>query len=223
VTAARYALYFTPAPGTPLADLGAAVLEGDAPAGFSRDDWHAITAEPRRYGFHATLKAPFAPAAGATEDDLREALRAFAAGQKALEPLRLERASLGRFTALIPAHSGEELDAFAGRVVEEFDCWRAPLSEADRARRMQAPLSGRERRHLERWGYPYVFEDFRFHMTLAGPIPQERRVAVDGALRTLMKRHPGCMELRLDALTLLAEPERGADFHVVERAVFSAQ
>jgi hypothetical protein len=222
VTAARYALYFTPAPGSPLADFGAAALEGDAPPGFSPEDWRAITAEPRRYGFHATLKAPFAPAAGVTEDDLRETLRDFAAQQTPLAPVALELAALGRFSAFVPVAPSEALDALAGRVVEVFDSWRAPLSDADRGRRLQTKLSPRERGHLERWGYPYVFEDFRFHMTLAGPIPPERRDAVDAALRGLVERHPGCTDLRVDGLTLLAEPQRGAAFRVIERAAFSA-
>lgn len=220
--AARYALYFTAAPGSPLADFGDAALNGNAPPSFSTEDWRAVTAEPSRYGFHATLKAPFVPAAGTTEDDLRAALHAFAAQQKLLAPITLELAALGRFSALVPAHPSEDLDAFAGRVVEVFDSWRAPLSEADRARRLQASLSERERENLERWGYPYVFGDFRFHMTLAGPIPPEHRAAVETALHALIGQHPGCTELRLDALTLLAEPERGAEFRIIERAAFSA-
>lgn len=223
MTAARYALYFTAAPGSPLAAFGEAALNGDTPPGFSPADWRAITAEPRRYGFHATLKAPFAPAAGVTEDDLRATLRDFAAQQKPLAPIALELAALGRFSALVPAAQSRALDTLAGHVVEVFDSWRAPLSEADRARRLQAKLSPREREHLERWGYPYVFEDFRFHMTLAGPIPPEQRDAVDAALRDLVERHPGCTEMHVDGLTLLAEPERGAAFRVVERAAFSAE
>lgn len=222
MSAARYALYFTPAPGSPLESFGKAALKGSAPPGFSPEDWRTITAEPRRYGFHATLKAPFAPAAGTTEDDLRETLRTFAAQQKPLAPVPLELAALGRFIALVPTSPSAALEEFAGRVVETFDSWRAPLSEADRARRLQASLSERERENLERWGYPYVFGDFRFHMTLAGPIPPEHRAAVETALHALIGQHPGCTELRLDALTLLAEPERGAEFRIIERAAFSA-
>ncbi|MEO7465420.1 MAG: DUF1045 domain-containing protein, partial [Sphingobium limneticum] len=59
-----------------------------------------ITADARRYGFHATIKAPFHLAKGVTLEMLREAADSFAVARHAFDlPLRL--AAIGRFLALV--------------------------------------------------------------------------------------------------------------------------
>jgi hypothetical protein len=80
----RYAIYFVPPPGSPLACFGAVWLGYDVANGaeppqprlpeIAPERLRNITAEPRRYGFHATLKPPFSLAAGATAEELGEAV-----------------------------------------------------------------------------------------------------------------------------------------------------
>ncbi|MGQ3281168.1 MAG: DUF1045 domain-containing protein, partial [Shinella sp.] len=70
----RYALYFTPSASDPLTLsaqrwLGRNAFTGATLAqlsvqGFDAATLAGLTADPRRYGFHATLKAPFSLAEG---------------------------------------------------------------------------------------------------------------------------------------------------------------
>jgi hypothetical protein len=163
---------------------GCAVLGYDAvrgcdvphatPEGWLADDWRAATAEPRRYGFHATLKAPFRLAEGRTEADLRHAMEAFSVGREPAQLGTLRVATIGNFVALVPQEQGHELLALAAAIVTTFEPLRAPLSAEDYARRRPEALPARERAYLDRFGYPYVLDAFRFHMTLSGRLPPER-------------------------------------------------
>ena len=72
----RYAIYYAPAPGSGLDRFGATLLGYDAFTGkdlpFPEDilqvapDWRGLTGDPRKYGFHATLKAPLSHGPGRT-------------------------------------------------------------------------------------------------------------------------------------------------------------
>lgn len=178
----RYALYFTPPADDPLTGAAARWLGRDAftgkalaPDGQRPDGWESLVAEPARYGFHATLKAPFHLAGGQTETDLLSALDVFAAETPAFTMPRLKIGLLGSFFALVPDGDADALDRFAADVVRAFEPFRAPLSAADIARRKPETLPEPERTYLHDWGYPYVFDAFRFHMTLTGPVPAERQ------------------------------------------------
>lgn len=174
----RYAIYFTPNYDDPLTRLGSQWLGRDAFTGktvvqpvleeVSCERLHGLTADPRRYGFHATLKAPFPLADRRSEAELRDAFAAFCERMPAFTLPGLEVARLGSFLALTLSQPSEALEVFAAMCVEAFDPLRAPLSQADRERRLASPLSERQQTLLGRWGYPYVFEEFRFHMTLSG-------------------------------------------------------
>ena len=170
----RYALYFTPDDDTALARFGwwwlgrtAEDATGPLPdIGLDRG-WQArALAEARSYGFHATLKPPFRLIEGRSAADLRQAVADFAAGYGAFrtEPLMLE--DLNGFLALRPGGDTAAIHDLAAACVEQFDAFRAPPTEAELQRRLAAPLSDRQRDLLARWGYPYVFDQFRFHMTL---------------------------------------------------------
>ena len=73
----RYAIYFVPAPDSDIYRFGAAILGYDAFSGHPLPfadgltatfaDWHDLTRDPRKYGFHATLKAPFSLASSVEE------------------------------------------------------------------------------------------------------------------------------------------------------------
>jgi putative phosphonate metabolism protein len=180
----RYAIYFMPAPGSELDRFGAHLLGYDAfsgeeppfPDGIEQlvQDWRELTRDPRKYGFHATLKAPLALRAGKTEAELLAACETFANTPRPIPVIRPVVHSISEFIAVVPAAHSAELNRLAADCVREFDSFRAPLTSENRARRNPSLLTPRQREHLERWGYPYVMEDFRFHMTLTGRLPAER-------------------------------------------------
>lgn len=135
------------------------------------DDW---TADPRRYGLHATLKPPFRLTMGQTVAALDAALRSLAASRTMFDlPIRLD--ALRGFLAWQPSDdvvARGPLQSLADACVRELDRFRALPTEQERARRLKKGgaraqhFSAREQAHLARWGYPYVFDTFRFHITL---------------------------------------------------------
>jgi putative phosphonate metabolism protein len=221
----RYAIYFAPRPGSLLKRFGDAWLGRDPDAdepvaqpvldGITPHRLHEITASPRHYGFHATLKAPFMPAPGLEADALLGDVEAFAAGRHRLA-VRLRVGELGGFLALVPAEPLPALDRLAAECVRDFDRYRAPLSGNDRDRRDVSRLSPVEREHLERWGYPYVLDRFSFHMTLMGPLEQPERGQVAAILESALAPH---LEepVAIDQLALFTQTHRVAPFRVVGR------
>lgn len=221
----RYAIYFTPAPDTALWRFGSSVLGHDAAAreavAFPEHElwcepWFVRAQEtPARYGFHATLKAPFALAPGATASALLERAAVFSARQAPIFLPALQVALLGDFVALRPVAEDAELNRLAASSVEGFDDLRAPPGEADRERRLSQGLTVRQRAYLERWGYPYVMEDFRFHMTLTGAVPTPMQSRVLDALKAQYRRI-GTPAL-VDAISVLVQPTRESRFALLER------
>jgi putative phosphonate metabolism protein len=222
----RYAVYYAPAPESALHRLGSGLLGRDAwsgdalptPlfAGIAPERAAAITAEPRRYGFHATLKPPFALAPGCTQTALLRALETFAAGVAAFDAPALRLAEIGRFLALVPSAECRELTALAERAVRAFEPFRAPLSGAEHARREATSLDPRERELLAEWGYPYVLDRWRFHLTLTGRLEAFERDAVKAALASVvapLESEP----LRIDALALFMQPASDAAFRCDSR------
>lgn len=218
----RFAVYYT-ASGA-LARFGAAWLGWDVITG--RSAAHPgidgldpqriarITETPRRYGFHATLKPPFPLAPGRTEPELRDALARLAASLPAVDvPGGLRAASLDGFPALVPAAPVTALTELAARLVRELDRFRAPLGDHDRARRNPDRLSKPQRANLDRWGYPWVMSEFRFHMTLGCrlPAPECRQViaALTPHLAALLPDPH-----TVDAVTLAGEDAQGR-FHAI--------
>ena len=203
----RYAIYHVPAPG-PLAAFGADWLGWDVAAGSPRESIAptGLTDVPRKYGFHATIKPPFRLAQGRTAADLQHAVADFCKAQApvSLDGLGLSR--IGRFLALTPTGDVSVLNALAARTVEALDAFRAPASAAELDRRRAGGLSPSQEENLTRWGYPYVMEDFRFHMTLTG-----RTDAADEAER-LLRRNLDRLDLApyvLDSLSLVGERDDG--------------
>jgi putative phosphonate metabolism protein len=219
--ALRYALYATPAADHPLTRAAASWLGRDAydgreselPSveGLASSSIETYLADPARYGFHATLKAPFSMADGQDEAGLIAAIDAFAARSQPIEIPELVIRRLGRFYAFVPNEPVRALDDWVGQIVTEFEPFRAPLSEADIARRRVAGLTLAEEANLIRWGYPYVFDAFRFHMSLTGRVPKEDLEPMETALRARFKAFDG-RPLSIDRLALFVEPERGAPF-----------
>ncbi|KQV84289.1 DUF1045 domain-containing protein [Rhizobium sp. Root1220] len=217
----RYALYFTPPKDDPLNGTASLWLGRDAftgetyPApehpGLPAAEQFELTAEPRRYAFHATIKAPFHLAASVTEKDLIHAAEDFAAVTPAFAIPDLVLGQLGRFFALVPAALYPPLQLFGATVVKSFEPFRAALSEADIARRSPEKLSESQRANLLRWGYPYVMDDFGFHMTLTGQVPEERAGVMRAVLSQRFAAFTG-RPLAISGLAVFVEEARGAPF-----------
>lgn len=221
----RYALYAAPAVDHPLHAAASAVIGRDAARGvelpfpegepFTRADWRALTEEPRRYGFHGTLKAPFRLVEGAREADLLAASAAFAARSAPVTVGPLVCRSMKGFLALVPPAPVPALQDFAADCVVEFDAFRAPLSDADRARRLKSPLSPRQIELLDAYGYPYVLDAFRYHMTLTGPLPAADVEPIRAALAARLE--PLAETFVVEDLVVFEEPAPGAPFGVLAR------
>jgi putative phosphonate metabolism protein len=188
----RHAIYFTPGADDPLTQAAAAWLGRDAFTGklvsqpvspeFTIDDMARLTDEPRRYGFHATLVAPFRLADGATAGDLEAALASFCQGRRNVTIPRIRISRIGSFFALTPEAPLTQLDRLAADLVTGLAPLRAPLSPEEIARRRPDELSARQRDYLKRWGYPYVLDEYRFHMTLTGQTAPRDRGRIAAAL-----------------------------------------
>ena len=220
----RYAIYYVPARGSGLDRFGAHLLGYDAFAGEelpfpeavteAAPDWRDLTADPRKYGFHATLKAPFSLAPARTEVELLEACSNFAATPRAIPVIRPVVGSISGFIAVIPAEPPHQLIQLAADCVTAFDPFRAPLTEADRARRNPSQLTPTQRDHLDRWGYPYVMDDFRFHMTLTGRLGSERRETVLAMLKARFAAL-GLATLAIDRIVVFRQESATSRFRIV--------
>ena len=228
---ARYAVYFMPRPGSPLLERAAHWLGRDALSGLPLErppveglgdlSPDRLTAGPRHYGFHATLKAPFEPVPDLTPGDAVRRVRAFAAGRTPFE-IRLEVAPLGRFLALRLVRPSPEMTDLHWACVRELDALRAPISNSDVVRRRRAGLSEEEDANLLQWGYPYIFEGFRFHMTLTSRVTC--RESLDSVRDALAAHFAPVLAdpVPVDGVALFAQLDREAPFTVLDWCPFGA-
>lgn len=178
----RYAVYFTP--DGALADAGAGWLGWDvatgqpaAPPDVVGVDLPQLTETPRKYGFHGTLKPPMILREGTTADQMKSQLETFCKTKAAVTLEGLEVTQMGRFFALTPLGDVLALGALAAAIVMDFDPFRAAPSADELARRRASGLSPAQEQHLMDWGYPYVLDQFRFHLTLTGRVKDPRAIA----------------------------------------------
>ena len=226
----RYALYYAPAADSALWRFGCATLGYDAftgediafavPSGCDAGTWPQLTAEPRRYGFHATLKAPFELGQGRGEGQLRAFAHQLAVGLSAVPLAGLTVAALGRFVALVPAEPSPALQKLAFDIVQAFEPFRAPLSAADLERRLASALTPAERAYLEAYGYPYVGDAFRFHMTLTGALPRDEVPAIAAALTAAHAKAVPAGPVAIDRLVLFRQDDRAGRFRVIDSFPF---
>ena len=151
--------------------------------------YHALTAKARAYGFHATLKAPFVVREGFSQEHVRVAAARFASTRRAFTTPPLRLASVDSFLALILSEPCADLDSLAADCVRFFDPFRAPASVEDLARRRSTMLSARQDELLVQWGYPYVLDQFRFHMTLTDSLDADRMAALRALLESRFAAH----------------------------------
>ena len=228
---ARYAVYWAPEEADPLHAFGATWLGHDPtsagpvvqrnrlglPAALADD----LTAEPRRYGLHATLKAPFRAKPGVHEAHIVEVTAALARSVAAFKTELLRLTNLQGFLALCPQAPSPALDDLARRCVTELDFLRAPLSCAERTRRNPQHLSLEQRQLLETWGYQHVLQYFRFHITLTKRLTEAERIVVAPVLETATR--PFCSQpFSVNAIALFGDPGGGRPFRLIQRFPLSA-
>jgi hypothetical protein len=232
MTSPRYALYFTPPVDSQFWQAGSAWIGRDAArnapitrpvlANVAASTLVEITQHPRRYGFHATLKAPFHLAEGSNLDLLLQHVVAFASTQERFALPRLKVAMLEDFLAIVPAEHASQLDITARTCVAEFDRHRLPLTDAQLSQRRAKKISAHEDEMLLRWGYPYVFDSYRFHFTLTDSLcGTHDRLAAQIHYAAEQLFTDDIMRLRaFDAISVFEEPHPNADFQQVMRAPF---
>lgn len=223
----RVAVYFAPHPESAwwqagstwlgrCARTGVSFLQPEVP-GLTPRAFRARTAEPRRYGFHATLKPPFRLADGARMDDVLQALDGLARETAPFTLPPLSVTMLGTFLALRTEGDNGAAHRLAARCVTALHPWAAQLSDEELAQRRQQPLTAEQDALLQRWGYPWVMEQFRFHLSLTGGLAtctEAERVALERAAQSLFHPLPDC---RFDSLAVFVEPNPGDDFVWTER------
>jgi hypothetical protein len=218
--------------GSALYRFGSAVLQYDCytgedvspPAEFfdGADAWRKLTEELRRYGFHATLKAPFHLSPSCTEAQLLSAFQSFAALGRSAAAITPVVQMLSGFAAVLPERPDLALDALAADCTTIFDAFRAPMSAQERARRLASGLNRSQVQNLNRWGYAYLFADFRFHMTLTGKIEARRRHATLASLRAVFQRMCPTRPVAIDRLALAKQDSSSAPFRVLGHAPLRA-
>lgn len=226
MTLARYAVYFAPDPGSDLWSIGSHWLGRDAitgsllerPEAFDPNslDLEKITSGPAHYGFHATLKPPFHLAENQTPDELLAFASAFANRQAPVALPALHVSLLGDFIALIPIESREPISALAAACVDEFDIFRAPSTADDLKRRAKATLTPRQTRLLQRWGYPYVMDEFRFHLTLTESLNTSQQACILPVAKEYFS-DVLAMPCVVDAISIFAQQNETGPFEVINR------
>ena len=220
----RYAIYFSPAENEILTKAAAewlgynawrnAIVEQIKIDGLSADTFWNLTESPRRYGFHATLKAPMRLVEGVSELDLHQAAQEFSRETASVTICGLHLKWIGAFLALVPTEDTSGLHHLAGSAVRHFARFRGPTNRGGLGRRQPNGLSGPQREYLHAWGYPYIFDEFRFHMTLTGTVPADQRQAVEAAAA----RHFSAwlaQPFPVDRIALFKQTNSEQPFHIV--------
>ena len=213
----RYAIYYIP--DLPLFQIGSDWLGWNSIIGQETTlsaDYRRITDRPRKYGFHATVKPPFSLASRSTLGELQDAFHAFCASVSPATGGTLKISRLGRFLAMAQDVQSNEVTELVASTVSNFDKFRAPLSDQDIAKRRQRRLTPQQDALMLRWGYPYVMQEFKFHMTLTGPLAPNEIDAIEHDANTRFQEFIG-QPLKIASLALLGEDSDSGRFHVVDK------
>ncbi|MDF1749999.1 MAG: DUF1045 domain-containing protein [Alphaproteobacteria bacterium] len=222
----RYGIYFGPRPHEPLHDFGKSWFGTDPETGsavsaiplpgYSEGEHAHLIKAPKHYALHGTVKPPFFLADGMDYDGLKQATAELAATLHpiTLSPLTLK--DLNGFLALCPVEAPATLNALARRCVTELDSFRRPALESEIEQRRAVGLTANQDANLLRWGYPYVLNDFRFHITLTSRLSEADRVKTAEALEHRIAPLLSA-PIQIQDLCLYGEPEDGSPFRVIDR------
>ena len=217
----RYAIYYIPSNDL-LYKLGSSWLGWDTvlrqpvsqPEISNNINIEKITETPRKYGLHATIKAPFRLADGVSVSELERQLRNLCLSLKPIE-FSLEVSELNGFFALTPTVKNTELRKLHSKVVRELDYFRAQPTKEEIIKRRENQLTSEQDQNLIKWGYPYIFEDFYFHITLTGKIPEDYRNKVKDEIENFFQ--PVLQQkINLSELALVGEAKDG-NFYVIRQ------
>jgi uncharacterized protein DUF1045 len=229
---ARYAIYYTPQPGTALAAFGRSwfgrandgvTLQAFSDAGLSGTSFAKLAVSPGRYtGLHALFRAPFALRDGFGPDAVKARLASFAGRRKPLDtgPLTLSRS--GRFLVLRPVEATPSLDWLAAQCVAAFEDFAAPPTDTEREEYASPKLSDYQRLLLESFGDPYVLSEYRFSITLTGPLDATHLERVAQALWPVLEEI--CATgVTVDGLSLFGDSGGRSPMRLVGRYRLGAQ
>lgn len=214
----RFAIFYLPEAGA-LAKFGASWLGWDVEAGEACahppvKDVADYTTTPRKYGFHGTLKPPFRLAGGTNAASLRDDLTHFAATRPPVQIDGLALSKIGKFLALVPIGDTAALADLAFACVREFDHYRRPADAAELERRRAAELTPRQDNLLLKWGYPYVADEFRFHLTLTSKLDPTTQA---NAFEAIRQRLPDLQQpYPITSVSLAGERQDGR-FQLIQR------
>ena len=175
-----------------------------------------VTAEPRVYGFHATLKPPMRLQQGRQWYDVLEAAAEIADSVAPFDLPRLAVSDVHGFLALRETCPCAPLQALADACVARMDHLRAPLTDDEIARRRRANLTQQQDDMLLRWGYPYVFETWFFHMTLTRRLNASEKQTFMAAAETYFARAIGVAR-QVSDICLFVQPVPGEPFIIKKR------
>jgi putative phosphonate metabolism protein len=217
----RVALYYAPLPNDPLFAEAATWLGRDPGSNAPRPqpdlpDIAAITAEPRLYGFHATLKPPMRLANGQQWFEVLQATTELASRTAPFALPALAVSDVFGFLALLDTTPCPALQALADACVAHLDLLRAPPSDAELARRRRADLTPQQDAMLVRWGYPYVFETWFFHMTLTRRLTAQEKALYQPAAEQYFARAIA-LPRQVRDICLFVQPAPGEPFVIAER------
>jgi Protein of unknown function (DUF1045) len=230
----RFAIYYAPSRDSSWWQAGCRWLGRDPETGETFEapvvpelaargrDVAALSRSPRRYGWHGTLVAPARRAPHVMPDDILDEALEWAYRQMAFD-LPVEPAALGRFVALRPASAdgAAAIAAVAADALRNLAPLRAMPAAHERQRRLEPGLSPRQQVLLERWGYPYVLDEFRFHMTLSDSLDDDGERAA--LLAWWLACAPPLGPLHVDGAALFVEPAPGAPFVLWARLPFGGR
>ncbi len=228
----RYAIYYAPTVGSALMRYGNGWLGFDPENGFNANlpvkekilEYQAdkYISSPRRYGFHGTLKPPFSLCKHHDVYELDLALQSLAGELKPATSGPLALKNIGRFICLAPTGDCSEIVQLATSTVKDLDRFRGPQSEAQLAKRRAAGLNTKQESYLQRFGYPYVMDEFRFHLTLTNSLSEGDLKMIFPLLEELMKEV--CREdFRISELCLFADPGENKPFQLLKRYPLSGE
>ncbi|HQR85322.1 MAG: hypothetical protein B7Y59_07495 [Burkholderiales bacterium 35-55-47] len=228
----RCAVYFVPDPDSVWWDAGSSwlgrcaatsqpVLQPLIDGVSSKEQW-ALTAEPRRYGWHATLKAPFKIVPGIDLRSVMLALREIGKSLPAFDLPAMKVSTDGGYMALRPQDSSAEIQRAGDACVTGLHQLAVPLGESELARRRMAQLTPLQDQLLQVWGYPYVLDEFSFHLSLTGRLDNLSKAQLAQWQEAAMSHFGHLPACRFDRLALFVEPERGADFQLFDQVLLTS-
>lgn len=217
----RVALYYAPPASSAWWREGCEWLGRDPENGLeTATPAHELTHAPRRYGWHATLIAPFHTVPGVELADVLACARAWASSVPRFE-IRMQPAEMGRFVALRPAETGDDktLRTLAASALNALSALRTMPSRTSIERRIVDGMSARQIELLREWGYPYVLDEYRFHMTLSDSLDDANARA--SIVSDWRRRVDTLGPLPIHGAALFIEPEPGAPFRLWQRLPFN--